>query len=222
MNNYNRNNITGIPNEISECIFNREGIYCNPRNKSARYDNYSKRIDKANEQAKIEPTCIDKVILYTNEFLDKCGINTVDTPKICNFDSELFDNRYNSNKFYNCIKKRYNLVNRKDIVWMKFTEDGYLGVVATSDDINFQIPSKKSDYLETNDEKPKSSKNLWLYNNSGIIVHRLGKRWNKELLLIFPLYKIPNGLKRGDIENGIGNYLINKGVPILDYYSHRF
>jgi hypothetical protein len=59
MKNYDSNNITGIPNEIIECIFNREGTCCSPRNKSARYDNYHKRIDKANEQAKIEPTCVD-------------------------------------------------------------------------------------------------------------------------------------------------------------------
>lgn len=32
----------------------------------------------------------------------------------------------------------------------------------------------------------------------------------------------PEGLQRGDIERGVGNYLISKNVPILDFYSHNY
>ena len=31
------------------------------------------------------------------------------------------------------------------MIWMKFTSDGYLGVVATSNDVNFAIPKDKSE-----------------------------------------------------------------------------
>ena len=39
-----------------------------------------------------------------------------------------------------------NKKDRRDIVLLKFTKDGYLGVVAASDDINFSIPHNKSEY----------------------------------------------------------------------------
>jgi len=92
---------------------------------------------------------------------------------------------------------------------MKFTEDGFLGVVATSNDINFDIPLSQKEY----------NKN---HNTSGIIIHYLNKKWNESFVLVFPLKKIPEKLKRGDVERGIGNYLIKKGVPILDFFSHRY
>ncbi|MGC6173957.1 hypothetical protein [Lacrimispora sp. 38-1] len=98
---------------------------------------------------------------------------------------------------------------------MKFTTDGYLGVVAASDDINFGIPNNS---LEYNEKKPN---NKWKYNTSGIIIHRLGKVWDENFVLVFPLPNIGDG-ERSDIECGVGNYLISKGVPILNYYSHMF
>ena len=36
--------------------------------------------------------------------------------------------------------KEFELDDKGDLVWMKFTKDGYLGVVAVSDDVNFDIP----------------------------------------------------------------------------------
>ena len=33
---------------------------------------------------------------------------------------------------------------------------------------------------------------------------------------------IPKGYKRADIEEAVGNLLIEKRVPILDYYSHLY
>ncbi len=47
--------------------------------------------------------------------------------------------------FYKDIKNFYNLKDIRDIVWMKFTRDGFLGVVATSNDINFHIPKNLSE-----------------------------------------------------------------------------
>lgn len=38
---------------------------------------------------------------------------------------------------YEQIKRQYNLKKQSDIIWMKFTIDEYLGVVASSNDINF-------------------------------------------------------------------------------------
>lgn len=96
------------------------------------------------------------------------------------------------------MKEKYELNNRKHLIWMKFTIDGYLGVVAASDDINFDMT-----------------------NTSGKIISHLNKQWKQDFVLVFPLPNIGDK-ERSDIECGIGNYLIDKGVPILDFYSHQY
>jgi hypothetical protein len=83
-------------------------------------------------------------------------------------------------------------------------------------EINFDIPKNEADYDE------KCSKNKWKYNTAGILVHQLNKSWNDTFVLIFPLANIPDKYKRGDIERAVGNYLIDKKVPIIDFYSHNY
>jgi hypothetical protein len=116
---------------------------------------------------------------------------------------------------YSKIQRDYNLADKRDIIWMKFTKDGCLGVVATSNDINFNKPESKKDYKKIRNKR-------WEYNTSGILVHNLCKSWDKTFVLIFPLIDIPKGYRRGDIERVVGNYLIDKGVPIIDFYSHVY
>ena len=208
-----------IPKEIEKYISNKSIPRYNARLKSARYDDSPyPRICKAYEQAALEPASVDDVIKYTNEFLEKCGLKPIKCPR-----KDFPEGKPQGlKKFYDKIKDDYALTDRSDIVWMKFTEDGYLGAVAKGADINFSIPSSRSDYKKTSDGKPKSKNNKWIYTNSGIIVHRLGKKWCRKYVLVFPLSGIPCNLNSKHIECGIGNYLIEKGVPILDYYSHRF
>ncbi|SMC22206.1 hypothetical protein SAMN02745134_01588 [Clostridium acidisoli DSM 12555] len=52
------------------------------------------------------------------------------------------------NNLYKEIKEKNILKDEYDIVWMKFTEDGFLCVVATSNNINFQVPNDSSEYKE--------------------------------------------------------------------------
>lgn len=107
----------------------------------------------------------------------------------------------------------------------KFTKDGYVGVVATSDDINFDVPNSSSDYDKKHkvyNTYLKKWEDKWVYNSSGIIIHKLGKQWDESFVLIFPLKNIPQGYGRGDVERAVGNLLIEKGVPILDFYSHIY
>lgn len=174
---------------------------------SVHYDKRT-RFDKAEEQAELRSKKIQEIIDYTNEFLELIEIDSTLNPIV---ESESFDN-----KFYKKIKEKNNLKDERDIIWMKFTEDGFLGVVATSNDINFQVPNNLSQYKE------KSSHNKWKYNTSGIIIHHLNKQWDKSFVLIFPIKKNSKNLKRGDIERGLGNYLIKKEVPIPDFFSHRY
>lgn len=99
---------------------------------------------------------------------------------------------------YEHIKRQYGLKNQSDIVWMRFTTDGYLGVVASSNDINF-------DYAT----------------NSGKIIKSLGKEWDKNKIIIVPLPNIEGRQVRLLIEKMIGNYLIDNEIPIIDLYSHN-
>ena len=61
-----------------------------------------------------------------------------------------------------------------------------------------------------------------VHNSAGILVHKLGKEWDESFVLIFPLKGIPDGYTRSDVETAIGNMLIEKDVPILDFYSHMY
>lgn len=185
-----------------EAYFYCKGIKCR---RSIHGKSYF-RFNKAKEQADKNTVDIEIISMYINEFLEKIGIRKVKEPK--------FDlSKYKID--YDIIKQENSLKDRRDIVWLKFTEDGYLGVVASSHDINFKIPCKKSQYDIKNGEE-------WAYNTSGIIVHKLEKKWDESFTLLFPLNGIPEGYNRGHIEKAIGNLLIQKGVPILDLYSHLY
>ncbi|MBO7642210.1 MAG: hypothetical protein J6S86_03555 [Alphaproteobacteria bacterium] len=177
-----------------------------PKGKNSSVHLSKVRIVKAEEQIKLAPKSIEEIVAYTNNFLKMLGMKPKRNP-VVNLINEKID--------YNRIKIANNMDDKRDIVWMKFTTDNYLGVVATSNDINFLIPKTREQYNLKNNDK-------WMYNTSGIIVHHLNKLWNKNFVLIFPLVNIPEGLRRGDVERGIGNYLISKNVPILDFYSHNY
>ena len=178
--------------------------------KSSVHGESTFREDRAKEQAKAKPPEIQTIIDYSNEFLKILKMEPTLSPK-----TQLLNGKV-ENDFYEKLKKDKNLKDIRDIVWMKFTTDGYLGVVAVSADINFDMPISENEY------NLKTIKGYWKYNTSGIIIHKLGKEWDESFALVFPLQNIPESLERGDIECGIGNYLIDKGIPILDYYSHRF
>lgn len=159
------------------------------------------RLDMAIEQSKLNRTPIDDIVSFTNEFLRILQMIPVSDP---------YYELENSNVvLYKEIERMYNLEDERDIVWMKFTDDGYLVVVATSNDVVFNSPLSKNDYNDDHD-------------TSGIIVHYLGKKWNEKFILLFPLIRIPKYLNRKDIERGIGNYLVDKKVSILDFYSHNY
>lgn len=76
--------------------------------------------------------------------------------------------------------------------------------------------------IEVWDPYKKCKKSEWKHNSSGIIIHKLREQWDDFFVLVFPLKNIPYGYSRHDIEKAIGNYLIKKNVPILDFYSHIY
>ena len=132
-----------------------------------------------------------EVIRYVNEYLALIGMKPT-----C-FKYEITKNQ--KRKIPYCeIKEKYKTKDKKDLVWIKFTKRGYVGAVCASNDVNFRYD-----------------------NTSGRIIAHVKQKWNESFVLLVPLSDIPLGLDRRTIESGIGNYLISKGVPILDYYSHN-
>lgn len=150
------------------------------------------RINVAKEQLNMKKVSQDDIISYVNDFFKIIGLEPVKNPEVDLISNPIIRGSYSR------IMKDNSLSSKKDIVWMKFTQDKYLGVVATGTDKNFDID-----------------------NTSGKIITALNQKWDERYVLIFPLKKIPTGLNRQRIESGIGNYLISKNVPILDFYSHN-
>ena len=111
-------------------------------------------------------------------------------------------------KKYDDIKYKFDLERVSDVLWFKFTDKGHLAVVAGSCDINWD-----------------NSKSC------GILVDEVGEVFDTSFLFVFPLTQQmlrsksePSSFYRkytvAELELAVGNYLIDKGVPIIDYYSH--
>lgn len=171
------------------------------------------RYEKALKESEKNVVPIETIITYVNELLEAVGIPSVNNPIM------------NPEVDYQSLKKKFELDDERDIIWIKFTKDGFIGVVATSNDINFNIPPCNSAYDEKvrkYNEYLKKDECVWKYNSSGILLHKLGMEWDESFILVFPLKKLKENCKytRHAIEMAIGNYLIEQNVPIIDYYSH--
>ncbi|AVK49458.1 hypothetical protein AXY43_16535 [Clostridium sp. MF28] len=151
------------------------------------------RIEKAKEQYQLPVVKRDDIIKYVKDFLYSMDMEIA-------FDPAIKPKKREKRRIdYSKINKE----SKEDIVWIKFTTENYISVIGTGCDIYF------SDYAKNN-------------TTAGLINQSLGLEWDDSEVLIFPLKNIKDGLYRSDIESGIGNYLISKGVPILDFYSHNY
>lgn len=222
-------------------IQDKDGYYLNKESNKYKLKGVSCPFDKtrnnmAKEQAKSAPVPFGKVYSYINEFLELIREDNgfieenikIDTIKFNDIEHIIIDNgmiiRDNNwvkphwdtikstydiyDKKYDVIKNKFDLERVSDILWFKFTDKGHLAVVAGSCDINWD------DSLST-----------------GILVNEVGEVFDTSFAFVFPLTKEmtrtkddPNSYYRkysaSELELGVGNYLIEKGVPIIDYYSH--
>lgn len=74
------------------------------------------RIIKAEKQYNMEPVDDEKIIDLINEYLQLLNIPTVADPKVIPINRDI--RRFN----YSKIKEKYNLADKRDIVWLKFTK----------------------------------------------------------------------------------------------------
>lgn len=158
---------------------------------SVDYDKTNYRKNKANSEADKAPVSFDTIQKYIVEFLQLMGkkeeiviVDGIDVLMTVN---------------YELIRRQFELTKPSDIIWMRFTKDGYLGVVASSNDINFDYNT-----------------------NSGKIIKSIGKEWNENRIIVVPIKGIRERSERLLIEKTLGNFLAyGKSVPILDFYSHN-
>lgn len=185
-----------------------------------RDENKKTRKSKAHEQAKLLPFQLSQVFTYVNEFLEKLQELNGRKYKTTRLETFFLDNGIIANGCkwikpewddktkrysiwepkYSSIKSKFGLSHTKNILWLKFTTSGHLGVVAKGMDINFD------------------------YNiSSGELVKEVGKLWDESIIMIFPLTDlILSNRETGDIERAVGSYLVEKNLPIIDFYSHNY
>lgn len=194
-----------------------------------RKKNWDMRITKAKEEGKKQSLPLARVYNHVNDFLDKIKDNSCEikntTPRIIeldknnqalildnglivigsnNWDLPKWDNKKREyvkwDPKFNIIKNEFNLRYPNDIIWLKFTKKHHLGVVAKSFDINFNMD-----------------------NCSGKLIKSINEEWDSTFVLIFPLTKeLLVKYNKDSIERAVGNYLIDNGVPIIDYFSHNY
>ena len=178
----------------NECL---KRIIPSIKNRTVSIDNLNKgfnfRIEKAKEQHLLSVVDREDIKKYVKDYLSSLGMDI-------SFDPVIKPKKTETRRF---IYSKINKENKEDIIWIKFTKDNYISVIGTGCDIYF------TEYTKNN-------------TTAGLIIQALGLEWDDSEVLVFPLNNIPYGLNRSDIESGIGNYLISKGVPILDFYSHNY
>ena len=195
------------------------------------------RNEKAAKQASLESVPFGQVFSYINEFLELIREDNgfeeknarLEIIKLDDAEHVIMDNgiiirdnnwfyppHWNTkkqtydvyDKKYDDIKYKFDLERVSDVLWFKFTDKGHLAVVAGSCDINWD-----------------NSKSC------GILVDEVGEVFDTSFLFVFPLTQQmlrsksePSSFYRkytvAELELAVGNYLIDKGVPIIDYYSH--
>lgn len=173
------------PNDCPKYDKNNPDYRC-----SLDYDKTNYRKNKAADEATKEKVSVFEIINLINSFLNNIEV------KSNGILIDGLDILMNVN--YEHIKRQYKLNSQSDIVWMRFTIDGYLGVVASSNDINFSYNT-----------------------NSGKLIKSVNKEWDKNRIIIVPLPNIKGRHERVMIEKMIGNYLSDNKVPIIDLYSHN-
>lgn len=185
--------------------------------KSVHYKD-RERFDLAKEQKNKPIISVSDIIKLVNDLLESVDIKTIEERKAVMNPHEVD---------YAKIKNLYHLADERDIVWLKFTKSGHVGVVASSNDIGFDIPQEESEYntqIVAYNEYKKRNEEKWKYTTSGILVHSVNEEWDESFVLVFPLEsnEKPCQYNRHEIEIAIGNYLEKNNVPIIDYYSHNY
>ncbi len=109
-----------------------------------------------------------------------------------------------------------------NLIWIKSLESRHIGVIG-SGKVNFDMPPSPVEYDK------KDEKGNWIWNSAGILIHYLGVklerdlRWDKSGVLAFRLREddISQEYCLERIKRAMGNWMIENGMHIIDYYNHQ-
>ena len=104
--------------------------YAQNRSRPENSVHYGKkrRFEKAKEQLAKSPVDKALIIKWVNEYLNAYGIESS-----CD-NNEIDVKTISIDDFNRNIKNTYGLQDEKDIIWIKFTNSGHVGVVAASNE----------------------------------------------------------------------------------------
>lgn len=102
----------------------------------------------------------------------------------------------------------------RNSIWIKFLETGHIGVVGLGL-VNFDIPPSDAEYDEKNED------GSWKWNPSGILVHQLGHSWDESGVLVLQINDVLEECTLEQIKRALGNWMIVKGLHIVDHYNHQ-
>lgn len=102
----------------------------------------------------------------------------------------------------------------RNSIWIKFLETGHIGVVGLGL-VNFDIPPSDAEYDEKNED------GRWKWNSSGILVHQLGHSWDESGVLVLQINDVLEECTLEQIKRALGNWMIVKGLHIVDHYNHQ-
>ena len=113
---------------------------------------------------------------------------------------------------YKDIMDTYGTNGEGHVIWVEFVKSGHVAVVGAGKDIGFPRNEKKGTWC--------------------ILSKLLNVDWDVTKVIIVPvrglnqesygIKNVDNLLKcRNGIEHYIGEYLINSGVPVLNFYQHK-
>ena len=163
---------------------------------------WNERVKKGQDELKKTAVEKSEVLGIISECLKKKGIDG----------EALLIEPASKNIDYKKIMDTYKTNGEGHIVWVQFVNSGHVAVVGAGKDIGF----------------PKNEiKGTW-----SILSKLSDVEWDTKNLIIVPVKGLDNksnGLKnvknilkcRNGVEHCIGEYLIEKKVPILNYYSHK-
>ena len=109
---------------------------------------------------------------------------------------------------YRKIEEKFELDSFTDIVWVVFTENGFVKVVGKGADL-FQT-------TKTNDQGEIALR------TAEKLVRFVHDKSNLTCAIIIPVNRKKLKFSTEKVELGLGNYLISKGVAIIDYFSHNY
>ena len=172
--------------------------------------NLKERVDEARKQLEKETKTLDEIKTILSECLEEKRIS-----------GEIITTNPSLTKInYEEIRTKYDTNGAGHLIWIQFTQSGHVAVVGAGKDIGFpKNPSRGTALIlsKIKEEKPEAE-----WDTNKVILIPI-KGLDRESYGLKNIHKHGNNVLkcRNGVEHCIGEYLIKKGVPVLNLYQHK-